>query len=539
MTNHPPPVRRCDECGQHGLISIRGREGQPELCHKCARNKPAICALCGERRRCYSNHQGPSVCRRCAPDPTPRCSHCAQRKRIAAISDRGAVCVGCERAAARGRPRCRICRFSREPAAWVDGGPVCSKCAGRPVIARCQGCRRPRQGWRGRRCPRCKLAGVLAELRGRGDPDAVAALEPLLAQFERHHKPLSAIAWLERSPATPTFHAMLRGEIPISHQTLDERDVGQATAYLRSWLVAHHVLEPREELLARYERWAQCALQALADHPDRAHVAAYARWKIGPDYARKLRTGRARPSSHRGYYANLRIAISFTRWLHDNDLGLEQTRQAHVDEWLNGPPSRALPTRAFLTWANTTGIIPAVHVPRPLPRKTNTPIDHATRLRQARGLLDNSDAEPAIRIAGTLLLLYGQLITRVVRLRTEDVQIDDDVIRLRLGDDPIAVPEQLAALLRYQREHATGPWLFPGAKPGTHIGPERIRRRLRELGMSPQTARPGALLTLAITVPAPILAELLGYHNDTTNHWRRAAAGDWARYASLASTPTV
>src|ERR1035437_4785370 len=152
-----------------------------------------------------------------------------------------------------------------------------------------------------------------------------------------------------------------------------------------------------------------------AGHPDRAHVAAYARWKIGSDYARKLRTGRARPSSHRGYYANLRVASSFTRWLHDNDLTLEQTRQAHVDDWLNGSPSRALPTRAFLTWANTTGIVPALHVPRPAPRTTNTPIDHATRLTQARGLLDNSDAEPAIRIAGTLLLLYGQLITRVHR----------------------------------------------------------------------------------------------------------------------------
>ena len=49
---------------------------------------------------------------------------------------------------------------------------------------------------------------------------------------------------------------------------------------------------------------------------------------------------------------------------------------------------------------------------------------------------------------------------------------------------------------------------------------------------------PGALLALAAAVPAPILAELLGYHDDTTNHWRRAAAGDWARYASLASSPS-
>ena len=43
---------------------------------------------------------------------------------------------------------------------------------------------------------------------------------------------------------------MLRGEIPISHEALDEHDVGQATAYLRSWLVSHSVLEAREERLA-------------------------------------------------------------------------------------------------------------------------------------------------------------------------------------------------------------------------------------------------------------------------------------------------
>ncbi|MFZ1996632.1 MAG: hypothetical protein WAU75_21140 [Solirubrobacteraceae bacterium] len=368
----------------------------------------------------------------------------------------------------------------------------------------------------------------------------MATLAPVLGQLERHRKPRSAIEWLKRSPVAPTFHAMLRGEIPISHEALDQHDVGQATAYLRSWLVAHDVLPPREELLARYERWAQRALEQLGDHPDRTHVAAYARWKIGSDYARKLRTGRARPSSSRGYYANLRAAISFTRWLHDNQLTLEQAKQAHVDDWLNGPPSRALPTRAFLTWAHTSGLIPAMHVPRPAPRTTNTPIDHTIRLRQARLLLHDEQVEASIRIAGTLLLLYGQLITRVVRLRTTDIQIDQhENVHLWLGEDPIAVPESLATLLRHQREQTNGPWLFPGAKPGMHIGSERVRRRLRQLGINPRTARPGALLALAISVPAPILAELLGYHNDTTNHWRREAAGDWARYAHHASTPTT
>jgi len=94
-------------------------------------------------------------------------------------------------------------------------------------------------------------------------------------------------------------------------------------------------------------------------------------------------------------------------------------------------------------------------------------------------------------------------------------------------------------LLRAVHAQTTGPWLLPGAKPGTHIGPERIRRRLRQLGIHPKTGRAAALLALATSVPAPVLGELLGYCDDTANHWRRAAAGDWARYASLAATPST
>ena len=97
--------------------------------------------------------------------------------------------------------------------------------------------------------------------------------------------------------------------------------------------------------------------------------------------------------------------------------------------------------------------------------------------------------------------------------------------------------EPLAGLLSGLRERASGPWLLPGAKPGTHIGSERVR--LRQLGIRPESTRPAALLALAASVPAPVLSELLGYCDDTANHWRRAAGGDWARYASLRSTPTT
>jgi integrase len=183
-------------------------------------------------------------------------------------------------------------------------------------------------------------------------------------------------------------------------------------------------------------------------------------------------------------------------------------------------------------------VISALQVRRPPPQASSTAIDHATRLRQARALLDDNTLELAARVAGCLVLLYGQRVTRIVTLRTDDLDLHGPQVRLKLGHDPIEVPDPLAALLRALHAQTAGPWLLPGAKPGTHIGPERIRRRLRQLGIRPDTGRTAALLALAASVPAPILGELLGYCDDTANHWRRAAAGDWARYASLAATPS-
>jgi hypothetical protein len=291
--------------------------------------------------------------------------------------------------------------------------------------------------------------------------------------------------------------------------------------------------------VARFERWSQATLEQISEHPDRAQLAAYSRWDLQAHLADKLRRSVANAGSHRYVYMKLRIAVQLTAFLHRQGLALSSLRQAHVDAWLAGVPSRAVPTRAFVNWLHRANVIPRIAVNRPAARTSTTPIDHATRLRQARELLDDDTLDLPARIGGCLLLLYGQPITRVVLLRRDRIHlVDDERVLLRLGAEPIELPRPLAALLQRQHASTDGPWLFPGAKPGTHLSPERLRRRLRELGIRASTARPGALLALAAAVPAPILAELLGYHDDTTNHWRRAAAGDWARYAALASTPT-
>ena len=53
-------------------------------------------------------------------------------------------------------------------------------------------------------------------------------------------------------------------------------------------------------------------------------------------------------------------------------------------------------------------------------------------------------------------------------------------------------------------------WLFAGRKAGDHLSADRLRDRLKALGITSRRARHAALLALAARMPAPILAEQLG-----------------------------
>jgi hypothetical protein len=115
-------------------------------------------------------------------------------------------------------------------------------------------------------------------------------------------------------------------------------------------------------------------------------------------------------------------------------------------------------------------------------------------------------------------------------------------VRLRLGGDPILVPEPLAELIRElaaaRRGHAslgdqgTSPWLFPGGQPGRPISAYRLAERLRQLGLRSRQARSAALFQLATELPAALLARLLGIHVSVAVAWQRASGGDWTGYAA-------
>ena len=72
---------------------------------------------------------------------------------------------------------------------------------------------------------------------------------------------------------------------------------------------------------------------------------------------------------------------------------------------------------------------------------------------------------------GCLLLLYGQPATRIVMLRVEQIQLGNDRVLLRLGDDPIELPPPLASLVRTNTPTPPDLGCFPAPSPAPTWAP--------------------------------------------------------------------
>jgi hypothetical protein len=135
-------------------------------------------------------------------------------------------------------------------------------------------------------------------------------------------------------------------------------------------------------------------------------------------------------------------------------------------------------------------------------------------------------------------VLYAQPLTRIVTLTTADVVLGSDRIQLRLGPDPLDIPEPFAALLRGlpQRrrdstaEKITTAWLFPGSHAGRHLGIRALGERLRRIGIEPRRLRLAATDQLCREIPPALLAGVLGLRTASVAFATSRTSGQWAHY---------
>lgn len=176
-----------------------------------------------------------------------------------------------------GRPSCpaygSVTVPSSRPAPWSPptSRPTRSSAATRPNRSRCG---TEDKLHRARLCTRCTIADRLDELLDDGTGRIRPELLPLADSLLATDRPLSGLAWLDRSKGSPGSTADLlrrlgRGDIELTHEAFHSLQPWRAAAHLRELLMTCGILPAIDKQICSFERWL---IGHLADIPDPDHA---------------------------------------------------------------------------------------------------------------------------------------------------------------------------------------------------------------------------------------------------------------------------
>lgn len=372
-------------------------------------------------------------------------------------------------------------------------------------------------------------------------------MAPLAELLARYDNPYSLCLYLRR-PGGQLIRRIVAGELVCSHEALDALAQTTAVQHLRGLLVLAEILPSREEELAQFTRDIHHCLARVANTQDRTMLARYARWHLMP-----LAHQRADQDTDLTRYQreHLRRQLETARlllgWLRTRDVHLSSLTQPRVDRWLLQHRPRQRYARPFLLWAASAGLAPAEVAIGTSARTGDREVMSDTDRVLLAVRLETDDTVALVdRVAGCLVLQYGQPCWRLVNLTAEHVLVhpdEPDVLGLCLGRDPLWLRPRLSALMHRladQRRplaaalrHQATPFLFPGMRAGRPMTSAALQARLRRQGIpSTRTARNSAWLALVGSVHWKMLADLLGVADSTASAWHKENGGDRASYVA-------
>lgn len=216
---------------------------------------------------------------------------------------------------------------------------------------------------------------------------------------------------------------------------------------MRSLLEHNGILPARDDALARFERWLKQKLEAITETAVRTPVEQFATWH----HLRRLR-GTSTPGQYseagiRYAKQDITEAIKFLAWLHSAHRRTAATcLQQDVDEWLASGPTTRSNVRNFFAWAKKARLNASVRITHQQLRPSGA-LTQEQRLAWTKELLRGEPDTLAYRVAGILLLLYAQPLTRIAALQTTAVICADGDTRIMLGQEPIPLPQLFADML--------------------------------------------------------------------------------------------
>ena len=477
------------------------------------------------------------------------CARCGHHTWPGAAFPEGHLCYPCLDAALATAGTCPGCGTpDRALLGLRDGVRICRDCAGITRDFSCLGCgtetgmATSSRRWLRRMCGRCAVTWTAARLLDDGTGSVAPPLKPLADALADSASLTATLKWLRKPHIQELLTHLATGELPLTHEALDGWPRRRAAGYLRELLVDCGVLPAVDRQLREFQAWLDWRLDGLAGHPHLRLLRQFGLWHQLPAMRARAAAGPLRTTAC--LYAKTRFnqAQIFLTWIAGLGVRPSAVTQAHIDAYYAGRgPYQREGVRAFLVWASGDGHIPRhLDIPRQQPY-TGQVITQQRRLDLLRRFATSTDIPIRPRAAACLMLLYAQPLSRILRLSAADLSRDDDGQSwLRLGYPPSPVPPPFDALLHQlaaTRHHQVpanhgSDWLFPGRNAGQPAAYQGMAAQLRDHGLPLRTARISALRQLVLAVPAPVVADALGFHHTTTTRQHVNAGATWSRYVA-------
>lgn len=474
------------------------------------------------------------------------CARCQRSGvRFATTWPEGRICRRCYQRATRIHGTCASCGATRLLPGLISSEPSCVDCAGIPKDFHCTRCGREDEPVRRGLCAHCCLADDLTVLLADDNGDLSSIVRPLFDALTTQTIARSATIWLTTNPdAKQLLRDLATGTAPLTHDTFTAHPSPSKVSFLRQLCIEHGLLERVNLDIERFQAWVD---QMTATEPasDGRLIRQFARW-VHVQRMHALDTaGKMRKGTFLSAKQSTSTAIGFLRHLRERGHTPSECVQTDVDDWLAGGPTTRSLARTFVRWGVKNGHIAPVEFPYRV-AKTQPMITQQQRLQHLRTLVGTYvESETAEQVAGVLFLLYAQPLTRIARMRLAQVADAGDRLTVTITADELIVPAPFDEIVRAHLKnlpntntsaHRNSQWLFPGTRPGEPMHQSTMMNKLRDRGIDLRGARNAALRTLVLEMPAPIVADSLGYSYKVANQHRTAAGAVQTDYVNRRST---
>jgi hypothetical protein len=452
----------------------------------------------------------------------------------------GRICNPCYSWLRRHPAPCPLCAQTRVLAHLdAHGTAVCSPCAGQPGRFGCRTCGRE-ENLQGSHCAPCRLDSRLRVLLDDGTGDVAEALRPLHSYLLSVGGSDLVLKWIRREPVPSTLRAMAAGTVALSHQTLDALPPSTKLRYFRRTLMSAGVLPEIDVLLHDLETYGTRLFTTLpAAHS--ALLGRFFRWRMLPLIRRTLRGRTMTSPMFSARRAQLRYIADFLRWLDTHGMTIETVDQPAIDRFVSADRVRQQ-IGPFVTWAVQEKIAPNVAVTTIRSQGMGSHLSDPDLAAIARRVFTDETIPLPTRLITLFAVVFAQPVEASIALTREQVVDGPGAMTMRFARTPIPVPDRLAALVRTQlralnarpsRHPDTHGWLFPGTMPNQHVTAASIELVASRHGMTLRHFRSSRLQHFAQTVPASVLADVIGVTADTAYRRSIDAGGAWSDYPPL------